>query len=459
MENNSGGPSSSWWGGNLTLDQAAARLAETLVEQGKLKGQAVLISSHEIYDAQTGLSLPLATLIRAKLITEVKKQGARVLLPGADEERFMILQGTWQKQGKDLAIDLKVMKMGGQGPEVVASASEKVPLEEIDAGVLIPNRESWARYLVRKLEQNTSDRDRRKVHLGCIQIKGGEYHPDLGPYLRGWLQPALAESRMFIPLDQQRALKGVSVKTLRTRGKRAIRPDQGATGNSPGLTADLLQADGEIRGVAWRHDRKIEVQVQVIGRQGEQITAAAADIPTELFPGGLLKPVEKPPVFPPLPSGSAPSGISKDGLTVELTTTRGEGQAFYHKDEHIQFVIRLNRSARVYLFDLDPEGNATLLYPVDEKGHLSHGGQCGSLPKPGTPIIVPEDGCSYDLVVDAPYGKDRVWVAASEVPLTFPPHLKGDWAKADFVVKQLRGQGLSRTGGYAEAQVVVVTGP
>ena len=450
--------SQSWWGSDLDLDEAVTRLTETLVEQGKLKGQPVLISPHDLYDAKTGLSLPLATQLRGKLITEMKRQGVRALLPGADEEKFMILQGTWQKQGEDLAIDLKVMKLGAYGPEAVASASEKVPLKKIDAEALTPDRESWARYLVRKLEQNTSDRDSRKVHMRDFKVKSRKCSSDLGPYLTGWLRPALAEGRMFVPLDQQRALKGLSTDTLRTRGTRAIRPDLPGKGTGTSLTADLLKADGEIKGVAWLHEKKVEVQVRVTDRQGQQITAASADIPSGLFPGDLLKPDPSTPGSKPPAVKTGIEGISKGGLRVELTTTRGEGRPLYHKGEHIRFLIRLNRPAWVYLFDLDPKGNATLLYPVDEKGRLARGGQCGSLPQPGKPLILPEDGCSYDLVVTEPYGRDRVWAVAAESPIEFPADLKGDWAKADFLVKRLRNQGLSKKDAYAEAEVEVVTG-
>ena len=449
----------SLWGGDMDLDKAVTRLVDTLVEQGKLKGQPVLISPHDLYDVQTGLSLPLATLLRSKLITEMKRQGVRVLLPGADEERFMILQGTWQKQGEDLGIDLKVMKQGTYGPEAVASASEKVSIKNIDSGALTPNRESWARYLVRKLELNTSSRDSRKVHMRDFKIKSKKCNADLGPYLTGWMRPALAESRMFVPLDQQRALRGIPVKTLRNRGTRAIRPNLPGTGAGTSLMADLMKADGEIKGVAWLHEKKVEVQVRVTGRQGQQITAASADIPSELFPKELLRPAATP-VIPPLPGPEAETGgISKGGLMVELTTTRGEGRPLYHRDEEIRFLIRLNRSAWVYLFNLDPKGKATLLYPVDQNGHHARVGQCGSLPEPHKPIILPEDGCSYDLVVEEPYGRDRVWAVAAESPLEFPADLKGDWEKADKLVNRLRSQGLSRKGGYAEAQVEIVTGP
>jgi hypothetical protein len=442
-----------------SLDETVSRLVSTLVEQGQLKGRLVLISPHDLYDAKTGLSLPLAMVLRGKLITEMKKEGVRVLLPGADEERTMILQGSWQREGEYLAIDLKVMKIGLYGPEAVASASQKVRMGRIDADALTPDRESWARYLVRKLEQNTANPGIRKVYMSDFKVKSKKISPRLGSYLAGWLRPALAQGRMFVLLDQQKGLKALSAKTLRTRGTRAIRPDSPEPGAGISLTADLLKADGEIKGVAWLHEKKVEVRIRVIDRQGRQITAASADIPSALFPEELLRPEVPGPG--PGPFGVEPDkkGISKGGLKVELTTTRGDRRPRYANGEQIRFVIRLNRSAWVYLFDFDPAGKATLLYPVDENGRLAHDGQCGSLPLPGIPLILPEDGCSYDLVVMAPYGRDRVRVVASESKLPFPKTLSGKWKNADFLVEKLREHGFSQEGGYAESEVEVVTGP
>ena len=56
-------------------------------------------------------------------------------------------------------------------------------------------------------------------------------------------------------------------------------------------------------------------------------------------------------------------------------------------------------------------------------------------------------------------GSDRVWVVGAESPLDFPGDLAGGWSRADDLVKRLRNQGLSGKGGYAEADVEVVTGP
>lgn len=437
------------------LDQALAILTETLVKQGKLKNLPVLITRHDLYDAKTGLNLPLSTEMRGILISEMKKQGVRVLLEGADGERFMLLQGTWQEQDKELAIHVKIMKLESHGPEVVASGSVRVPLKSIDRKNLTPDRASWARYLVRQLEKKASGFDRRSLHIRNFNVKSNRCSPELGPYLDGWIRPALAESRMFTPIDQQGALRSVDVPTLRTRGTRTIRPNLPKDREEGSLTADLLQADAEMKCFVWLHHKKVEVQAKITGRNGLQITAASAEIPLGLFPQELLIPPE---AKEPQPNAQG-CCIAKDGLIVELATSRGEGRPFYHKDERIRFLVRLNRPAWVYLFNFNPDGEATLLYPVDDTGRLARLSRCGSLPKAGTPLILPEDGCSVNLVVDKPYGTDRVLALASESPLEIPEYLYGEWKQANFVLKALREQGLSGNGGYAEAEVEVVTGP
>ena len=86
------------------------------------------------------------------------------------------------------------------------------------------------------------------------------------------------------------------------------------------LTADLLKADGELKGEAWRHRGTVEVRAAVTDRRGEQITAASVDIPAGLFPQDLLRP----PPTPVIPSETVPESdsgtISKDGLKLELST-------------------------------------------------------------------------------------------------------------------------------------------
>jgi len=394
------------------------------------------------------LSLPLATLLREKMVAAMKKRGVRVLLPGVDEDRYMILQGTWQRQKDKLSLNMKVMKLGAAGPEAVAAESVSMDLSEIDPQDLIPDRESWARYLVRRLELKSRDQDRRTVHIKNFNVSGKTgTTADIGGYLSDWLRTALAESRLFSPLDQQTEIKKLPLDTIRTRGTRAIRPE------AVSLTADLLKADAELTGSVWLHKEKVEVHVrvsQLLGKNVEQVSASRADIPSTLFPEELIKPKPQSPKphIPPPPRG----------LTLDLTTDRGERQPYYHLNDKIRFILRLNRIAYVYLFDLDAQGQATLLYPVDPNtGYLLK----GVMPqvKPGEPLVLPADGASYELVVREPFGRDTVWAVASDASLDFPEDLAGDWSGSNILIDRIRKQGLFGKNGYAEAQVEIVTGP
>ncbi len=281
-----------FWGTDpeeINLDDTVGSLCKTLAGQVNLKQQPIFISTNDFFDAHSGLSLPLAVQLRGKFITEMKRRGARVLLPGSDEDQYLILQGTWQKEGKFLALDLKIMELGKDGPEAVAAASSKILLTRIDKTALIADLDSWGRYLVRKLEGQVRDRKRQTVYLRKFKPKGELLsQPDLVLYLSDWIRPALAESNLFRVLDPQQDLKNLKVEQLRARGvrqNRGIRPDLKKEND---LTADLLRSDTELWGSVWRNRDKLEIRASVLNAEGRQVTAATVAVPDALFPSYLV---------------------------------------------------------------------------------------------------------------------------------------------------------------------------
>ncbi|BBO86019.1 hypothetical protein DSCO28_65850 [Desulfosarcina ovata subsp. sediminis] len=441
-----------WTGESKHLERVIAKLTKELVRQGDLAGKAILVSPRDLYDAQNGLSLKLAVQLRGRLVTYMSEQGVRVLYPGADEESALILQGTWQEFGRDLILDFRVMKLTDHGPEAVASASGKVLMSDIDPAALTPDRDAWSRYLVRELEKGITSR--RTLHIRDFTVGGDKRdYRDFGVYCTEWLGPELSNSYMFEPLDQQTALRGVPDMELRSRGSKDDLSDPKEDVEKTSLTADLLKADAELKGKAYFHSRSLEFHVRITDRQGRQITAVNAEIPKTIFPDNVLNPArESAPVIP--------SDTVTSGLQVELTTTKGESRPYYRKGEKVRFILRLNRAGYVYLFDLDPDGNAVLLYPVDRQGRLKRDRECGSALMPNRPILIPEDGCSNPIVVKKPpYGKETIWAVASEHPLNIPDYLSGAWSTAEGLMKNIRSQGNAGGGGYGEAQVEVMTGP
>lgn len=441
--------------GKMTLDKAAVKLSEQLVTQGEFKDRYILISSNNLCDAQTGLSLPLATLLRDKLITAMKKRGVKVLLPGADEDEYMLLLGSWKTQGDNLAIDLQVAQLTENGPETKASASTLVPLSQIDTKDLTPDRNAWACYLVKQLEDKALDYRQRTLHIAPFDGTG--CNDGFKHYLVNWLRPALASSTISIPLDQGENLRKITVETLRSRGTRGISPQQKTQSEQHSLTANLLNAETELKGFFYRHTDSIEIQARICDRQGRQITAATVEVPSSFFPPNLLCPSPAPTYLNQLSNVNCASGITINGLKVELTTSRGEGRPYYRNGEEIRFLIQLNRPAWVYLFDFNSAGEATLLYPVDENGELANN-RSNFLHAPEQPLILPDDGYSYELVASKPFGTDQVLAVAAESPLYIPTTLSGQWSRANYLLEQIRLQGMKRVNGYTEAQLELVTG-
>lgn len=439
---------------NLNLDSAVSYLCETLADQVNLRREPVLISTNDFFDAQSGLSLPLATQLRGKFITAMKKQGARVLLPGCDEDRYLILQGTWQKEGEFLSLDMKIMKLVAAGPEAVAAASSKIPLKKIDKRALIADLDSWGRYLVRKLENKVRDRKHQSVYMRKFKPKGElASQPDLANYLSDWIRPALAESTLFRALDPQKELRGLKVEQLRTRGLRKNRGIRPENRNSNDLTADLLHADSEFWGSAWRNHDDLEVRAVILDSTGRQISAANIAVPSSLFPDYLVKtegPAEIAEDSMPTPTDH----ICKGGLQVEISTNRGDDLPHYRQGEQIRFLVRLNRDARVYIFYLNPDKSTTLLYPLNSRNQPDNRAQPL---KASRLLVLPDDGCPYDLKVSEPFGKDQVLVIACEKNLPLPEPESPLWQEAETLLNTLRNQMLKQNCGYAEAKIELLT--
>ncbi len=441
----------------VTLDSAVSTLCEKLVDQaGLVRGKPVLISTNDFFDANSGLSLPLAVQLRGKFITNMKRQGARVLLPGSDEDKYLILQGTWQREGKFLGLDIKIMGLNSDGPEVVAAASSKILLKRIDERALVADLDSWGRYLVRKLENRVRNRKRHTVYLRKFRPKGElNSHPDLALYLADWMRPALAESNLFRVLDPQLELRNLEVGELRTRG---LGQDYGGSVSQNGnrqrgsLTADLLRSDSELWGSAWLNHDDVEVRASILDLTGQQVTAAKVSVPKSLLPSYLVATAAAETVTSKSLLPQAEENISRGGLKVEISTDRGEDRPLYFKGEQIRFLIRINRDAWVYIFYLNPDKSALPLYPLDNRNQPVRN---PAKLKANRLLVLPDDGCPYDLKVSPPFGRDQVLVIASEKQISLPKIESSDWQSADKLFSRLRNQVLKDNLGYAEAQIVV----
>lgn len=97
--------------------------------------------------------------------------------------------------------------------------------------------------------------------------------------------------------------------------------------------------------------------------------------------------------------------IIRQAVNVEITTHLGDQQVFVEKDI-ISFFINIDKAAFVYVFYQDATGAVFQLMPG--KSQVEH------YFKPGFYIPFPSEKSSFQFVVQAPFGKEQLWIFASD---------------------------------------------
>jgi Caspase domain/Domain of unknown function (DUF4384) len=126
-----------------------------------------------------------------------------------------------------------------------------------------------------------------------------------------------------------------------------------------------------------------------------------------------------------------PAGSEKLGLRAE-TDPGSRGNTFVQCESFV-FEVRLLKPAYLMLFDLDPQGGLTLLYPT-------RASERQILPA-GAARAIPGADPKDHILVTAPFGSDQVTVLAFEQPQAFLAELNG---AERFFVNSGRADSLAR---------------
>jgi len=97
--------------------------------------------------------------------------------------------------------------------------------------------------------------------------------------------------------------------------------------------------------------------------------------------------------------------LTRQPVNIEITTHLGDQQVFVENDA-ISFFINIDKPAFVYVFYQDASGIVFQLMPG--KAQLNH------FLNPGFYIPFPAKKSSFQFVVSAPFGKEQLWIFASD---------------------------------------------
>jgi len=103
-----------------------------------------------------------------------------------------------------------------------------------------------------------------------------------------------------------------------------------------------------------------------------------------------------------------------DVINIEITTHLGNQQTFVEGDD-LSFLFNLDRDAYLLAIYQDAEGNLIQLLPNRESSSLPQ--------KAGMFIPLPKQNAKFRFKIQAPFGKEELWIFASD---QLPPELPGD---------------------------------
>ncbi|GMR16830.1 MAG: hypothetical protein BMS9Abin31_1217 [Gammaproteobacteria bacterium] len=92
-------------------------------------------------------------------------------------------------------------------------------------------------------------------------------------------------------------------------------------------------------------------------------------------------------------------------ISLELTTHLGDQQQFVEGDE-IQFLLSLGQDAYIYMYYIDAANNITQILPNVK--------QQNNFYKAGYFLTIPEYENLYRFTINEPFGKEAIWVIASD---------------------------------------------
>ena len=424
-----------------------SKLVASLNKDWERSSRSVLVSETDFYDGESNISLPLAMELKSQLVKKLVANGYRVLDPRSKTSTAWVIQCRWKERDDKLTVTFiaNPWRDWKRGKVIVRSAV--VPMGDFDAKLFEPDMDSYSRTLVHRLGLNDNLSSPRSVYLRPLVVLGSVGGKAANSYFNHWLKEGVGKSNLLLPIDTRSTLASLSTATMRTRGfkLKAKTPKSDRNIVNASLTSALVASQSEIKGDVALNQNSVIVQVDLIDENGVQIAKADVAVPMSSLPNivatGLKSPAEM----------EAEQRVSFNGLEVDISTTRGEGESEYKKDEIIQFLLRVNRSAYVYLFDFDSSGKALLLYPSAGHGTPAKKVAAQAL------LVLPDDGMPYEIVVSEPYGKDLIWAVASEEKLNIPDQLTGEWADMKKLKQRVRAMGNASSKGFAEAHVLVTT--
>lgn len=379
--------------GKRTIPSSMGELADGLVHEmaNDLKGKKVYFDRTTIVDVMTTNAAPFSVYLADSL--DGSLAGAFDMVLQAVEADF-ILRVSYQRGAEDVMVTCNYFNV----KEFVAkSVARSIPLDRLPGDAFEENLRSKAYKLAAVI---IGDTVKQRVYLQPIREAVDGYVSEFSAAFGLLLKSEL--TRLHAGLD----LVDEAVVDPSTEPE-TFEEGTGEDVELERINAQLAGADSILRGEYFLSSDHVIVSLFLEDLDGRILNSVTEEIDRGLITQELVDES-----YHKLADYADKASEDKEKI-VKISPTKGGDNPIYHHKDIMAFYLQVVEPLYIYLYDIDPTGNVTRLFPntPEQENQLFQAGKLYTYPDG-------QDG--VELEVNPPFGKDVIKVFASSKPLPLP---------------------------------------
>jgi hypothetical protein len=354
----------------------------------------VFIDGLSIRDATTKAVSNFSVMLKNELESSLTRRGYKIVPDIADAK--YVVGASYQKDKEKLRVFIKCAKADLSG---VKSYDYGIDLEALDPASFKEDLRSKTLQLVFNLMDGQQG---RKIYISPVKEGSYKYVSEFSNSLTSSVKSEIVKLFKSVTVIDEKpradilansrsiAIKAKDVKDLKTSD------------------AFFTGADSILEGEYFVNGDKVTVNMYLKDIEGKILGSANTDIERPMISSKLTDATAKT-----LSELADVRQESTGAAGIKLSTSKGGDFPVYREGEKVVFYVQVAAPLYVYIYNLNPKGEATLLYPYEQTAPQS-------ALLPGVLYTIPSERDGFELPVEPPFGMEAVKAFASPIPLPYP---------------------------------------
>ncbi len=358
-------------------------------------GKTLYLDREDIRDSADGCVYPFSASLANELERALSRAGFGFESRSIDKADLALTVG-YQKTSEKVNVYLKLKNLKKDSAYRALKGNYELARTKLPIDCFIETLENKIDRLAVKVVAGWQRATPLKLFVTPMVESRRKYSSPFAEYVTMKIKSRLAGDATLKLVEE----KPVMTKVASTRSV-AVAGSTPETGEAAFAGADAL-----LESTYLRSARAVSVAVKIKGVDGSVKVFAEETIPEELIKHSMENDAAE--VLATLVDTEHEQG----GGMISIATTKGGRHQVFHDNEIVQFTVRTGKPLFLYVYDVNPKGETTLLFPKS--------GEAENPIKPGINHLIPDDKDSWEIRVEPPYGTDAVKVFASEKKLPLP---------------------------------------